>query len=131
MKAKQLLEFQLLFEKEKNNLTYSHSLINEGFNIVSEDLLDFNDLSCSELETSMRMRLQSREVLHLEKIDKALSRISEGTFGECAECGNEIGIGRLLARPTTTFCIQCKEEKEHMEQRQVVGASPLNRFTRQ
>jgi DnaK suppressor protein len=51
----------------------------------------------------------------LRKIDEALARISSGNFGECEGCGDEIAIKRLEARPTTTFCISCKEQQENRE----------------
>ena len=124
MKLEQLRKFKFLFEEAKKNLSYNHSLLNESFNIVSDDLFDLTDLASSELETSMRMRLRSREAIYLKKIDEALSRIADGTFGDCEECGKEIGAGRLQARPTTTFCIQCKEEKEHLEHRLMSGSRP-------
>jgi len=49
------------------------------------------------------------------KIQEALQRIEDGTFGICEQCGCEISEGRLEARPVTTFCIECKEEQENKE----------------
>src|SRR5579885_3424987 len=51
----------------------------------------------------------------LAKIEEAVARIDEGTYGRCEECGNEIGIERLKARPVTTFCISCKSAQEARE----------------
>ena len=48
-------------------------------------------------------------------VREALKRIDEGTFGECEECGEDIGQNRLLARPTATLCVSCKEEQERKE----------------
>jgi DnaK suppressor protein len=57
----------------------------------------------------------SREGLYLRKIESALSRIQNGSFGQCDDCGEEIEIKRLEARPTTTSCIACKEQEEKRE----------------
>jgi len=51
----------------------------------------------------------------LKKIDDALSRIDNKTFGVCEECGEEIGVNRLKVRPVATLCIACKEEQEKKE----------------
>jgi len=48
-------------------------------------------------------------------ITKALAKIEDGTFGTCEECGEDISIKRLEARPETTLCIRCKEDQERME----------------
>ena len=51
----------------------------------------------------------------ISKIDKALKKMDEGDFGVCEECGEEISVKRLEARPETTLCIRCKEDQERME----------------
>jgi DnaK suppressor protein len=126
MEAKKLpselvMKFKTLFEKERQSLIYANHLMNENFHLQQEDLLDSMDLTSTELETSMRMRLRNREVLYLKKIDEALQRISNGTFGECKDCGREIELKRLQARPTTILCITCKEEEERMERLHIDG----------
>ncbi|MDX9999858.1 MAG: TraR/DksA C4-type zinc finger protein, partial [Polyangia bacterium] len=50
-----------------------------------------------------------------KKIDQALARIEDGTFGICEECEEEINAKRLEARPETTMCIKCKEAQERKE----------------
>ena len=47
--------------------------------------------------------------------EKALAKIEDGSFGTCEECGEEISVKRLEARPETTLCIRCKEDQERME----------------
>jgi DnaK suppressor protein len=108
--------FQEIFEQEKSRLLYSHSVINQDFALQDEDRMDAVDHSASELEQSMRMRLRNREALYLKKIDAALARIRTGDFGLCQSCEEDININRLLARPTTTLCINCKEDEERNEQ---------------
>jgi DnaK suppressor protein len=61
------------------------------------------------------LRLKEREQKLLKKIDEALDRIAQGTFGVCESCGGEIGFKRLKARPVTTLCIDCKTRQEEDE----------------
>ncbi len=68
-----------------------------------------------ETALHMEMRLQARNHVFLKKVRHALERIEEGTFNECEDCGDEIGEARLLARPTATMCICCKEAEEKGE----------------
>ncbi|MFH1807233.1 MAG: RNA polymerase-binding protein DksA [Pseudomonadota bacterium] len=80
-----------------------------------DDLPDEFDLASSEYAQSLTFRLRDREKWLLGKIDKALKKIEAGDFGVCEECGEEISIKRLEARPVTTLCIRCKEEQEKVE----------------
>lgn len=114
-------KFKSLFEEQKRNLVYTHSVVNEDFQLKQDDLLDEVDMTSSELETSMRMRLRNREALFLKKIDEALQRIAEGVFGECMGCGEDIDVKRLEARPTATHCVHCKEEQERVERLHIDG----------
>ncbi len=52
----------------------------------------------------------------MSKIDKALAKIEDGSFGICEDCEEQIHSKRLEARPETTLCIKCKEEEEREEQ---------------
>lgn len=117
----ELSRFKTLFEGEKRRLLFRQNFINEDLHCQEDDLLDTTDLTSSELERSMRMRLRNREALYLKKIEEALRRISEGSFGECEECEEAIGMKRLLARPTATYCVNCKEEQEMKEQQHIDG----------
>ncbi len=63
----------------------------------------------------MVFRLRDREKFLLKKIDDAMARIENGTFGICEICEEEISVKRLEARPVTTMCIRCKEEQEKQE----------------
>jgi len=96
-------------------------LIEEAGKKVSEltdqaaEFADPGDRASWESESNRDLRIRDRERKLIEKIDEALARIIEGTFGECDECGELIGIGRLRARPVTTFCIACKEAQEAEE----------------
>jgi len=76
---------------------------------------DMGDQATAETDRNFMLRLRDRERLLLKKIDEAVERIDNGTFGICEECGNGIGIKRLAARPVTTLCIECKTRQEEEE----------------
>ena len=76
---------------------------------------DPNDRATQESDRSFELRIRDRERKLINKIREALERIDEGTFGICDTCGEEIGEGRLKARPVTTLCIDCKMEQERRE----------------
>lgn len=121
MNTEMLFRFRNLFEEQKNNIVRSQGLIDQNLAINPDDLADEVDVSSSELEASMRMRLRNRETLYLKKINDALRRIAEGSFGECESCEEDIEIRRLDARPTTTLCLGCKEEQERRETLHIDG----------
>jgi DnaK suppressor protein len=83
---------------------------------------DSIDESMEEEIFSTELRLRDREKFLLGKIDEALRRIEENTIDECESCAEPIGFKRLLARPVTTYCIDCKEEQEKEEQSQAQQA---------
>jgi len=115
MRKDALKKFKKLFEEQKKSLLFSDRVVREDFSVNSDDRFDELDQATSDIEQSMRMRLRNREALYLKKLEEALKRIDEGTFGDCDECGEEIGHNRLLARPTATLCVSCKEEQERKE----------------
>jgi DnaK suppressor protein len=115
MKTELLFKFRTLFEEERRCISNKLNLDRDSFQIQNEDLLDSSDFISRQLETSVQLHLRNREVLYLKKIDQALRRIADGTFGDCQECGLEISVGRLEARPTALFCIDCKEIQEFEE----------------
>jgi DnaK suppressor protein len=81
----------------------------------SDDLADEMDLASSEYLQSFTFRLRGREKVFLEKIDHALEKIRNGSFGVCEQCDDPISIKRLEARLETTLCIRCKEDQERLE----------------
>lgn len=76
---------------------------------------DMGDQATAETDRDFMLRLRDRERMLLKKIDEAVEQIDKGTFGICENCGNEIGIKRLEARPVTTYCIDCKTRQEEEE----------------
>ncbi len=76
---------------------------------------DLGDQASAETDRNFMLRLRGREQRLLKKIDQALERVDAGTFGICKDCGNEINLQRLEARPVTTMCIECKTLQEEEE----------------
>jgi DnaK suppressor protein len=76
---------------------------------------DSIDESAEEEMFSTELRLRDREKWLLGKINSSLERLEAGTINECEDCSEEIGYKRLVARPVTTLCIGCKEEREREE----------------
>ena len=80
-----------------------------------EDLPDPGDRASLETDSTRALRLRDRDRKLISKIQEALQRIEDGTFGVCETCGGRIGAARLRARPVTTLCIDCKREAELRE----------------
>jgi DnaK suppressor protein len=76
---------------------------------------DPNDRATQESEFGLELRTRDRERKLLKKIDSALARIDEGTYGYCEETGDEIGLRRLEARPVATLCVEAQERRELAE----------------
>jgi len=73
------------------------------------------DRASAESDWTFTLRLRDRDRKLIKKINEALDRIEDGTFGVCDDCDEEIGIPRLKARPVTTLCIECKSRREEEE----------------
>ncbi|OUD13138.1 RNA polymerase-binding protein DksA [Thioflexithrix psekupsensis] len=76
---------------------------------------DPNDRASQEEELTLSLRARDRERKLIRKIDESLHLIERGDYGYCANCGVEIGLRRLEARPTATLCIDCKTASEDRE----------------
>jgi DnaK suppressor protein len=101
-------QFQKLKGKSQNALNFS---MNHERNIGRDSI----DESMEEELFSTEMRLHDREKFLLGKIRKQLTRLEQGSIDECEECGETIAFRRLMARPVTTLCIDCKERSEREE----------------
>jgi DnaK suppressor protein len=113
---KDLRRFKKILEESKRNLLLSaRKTLTEEATFDTDDLPDEIDLASSEYTQSMVFRLRDREKFLLKKIDDALARIENNTFGICEICEEELSVKRLEARPVTTMCIRCKEEQEKQE----------------
>jgi DnaK suppressor protein len=76
---------------------------------------DMGDQATAETDRNFMLRLRDRERMLLKKIEETIERIEAEDYGMCEECGNEIGIKRLEARPVATYCIECKTRQEEEE----------------
>jgi DnaK suppressor protein len=76
---------------------------------------ELGDQASAEIDRNFMLKLKGRERKLLAKIDEAIEKIDNGTYGICETCGEEINIKRLEARPVTTMCIDCKTEQEEEE----------------
>jgi DnaK suppressor protein len=76
---------------------------------------DMGDQATAETNRNFMLRLRDRERMLLKKIEETIERIESKEYGICEECGSEIGMKRLEARPVTTFCIDCKTRQEEEE----------------
>jgi DnaK suppressor protein len=112
----QLKKFKALLESKRDEIVKrAKQTLNDDMTLDTNDLPDEMDLASSEYLQSFTFRLRGREKSFLDKIEKALQKIEEGTFGLCEECEEEISVKRLEARPETTLCIRCKEDQERVE----------------
>lgn len=73
---------------------------------------DPTDQATMESDRDFDLRIRDRERRLIRKIDQAMNRIKDGTFGICESCGGPISSKRLQARPVTTLCIDCKTAQE-------------------
>ena len=76
---------------------------------------DSMDESTEEEIYSTQLRLHDRETFLLTKVKEAISRLEAGKLDECEECSEPIGFKRLMARPVTTLCFECKSAREQVE----------------
>ncbi|KRO92734.1 MAG: RNA polymerase-binding protein DksA [Proteobacteria bacterium] len=81
---------------------------------------DPTDRATQEEEFSLELRTRDRERKLIKKIDKTLIRVKENDYGFCDQCGIEIGIRRLEARPTADLCVDCKTLDE-IKEKQLTG----------
>ena len=83
----------------------------------AENFPDPTDRASLESNRNFTLRIRDRERKLIVKIKEALTRIDDGTYGNCEECGEKIGRERLEARPVTTLCIDCKSLQEAQERK--------------
>ena len=115
MSDQQLKHFRNILSAWKRELMYEvdrtvHHMQDEAANFP-----DPNDRATQESEFGLELRTRDRERKLLRKIDSALIRIDEGSYGFCDETGEEIGLKRLEARPVATLCLEAQERRELAE----------------
>ena len=104
-----LLDWKSDLKKSSNEALFNSSLDD---NSTSADIVD---QASSYTEKNVELRAINRQIKLISKIDAALKRIQNGTYGFCEETGEPIGLKRLMARPVATLCISAQEKHEKNE----------------
>ncbi|MBQ9406409.1 MAG: RNA polymerase-binding protein DksA [Desulfovibrio sp.] len=111
---------------EHNDLEYFRTLLttmleeaHQKGDSTLEEMTDSNEIfadpadrATAESDRAFTLRIRDRERRLIRKIQAALTRIDDGTYGICEECGEDISVPRLKARPVTRLCINCKAKQE-------------------
>ncbi|MDX1707592.1 MAG: RNA polymerase-binding protein DksA [Desulfobacterales bacterium] len=118
-------EINLEFFKDQltawlQELRYSAGMTVEGLLNVETFTADYVDRASFESDRSTALRIRDRESMLIKKIRQSLKDIENGEYGICEDCGREIAIERLRARPIARRCIQCKTKQESLER--IMGA---------
>ena len=118
MKPKRLEHYRkLLIEGIEDLLSEAVKTVSDMTN-GKENFPDVTDRATLESERNFELRIRDRERKLIMKMEEAINRIDEGTFGICEMCGEPISEKRLEARPVTTLCINCKTRQEKIEKLQ-------------
>jgi len=117
MRARELNSFRKLLDERRQELMTEASRTVDGMGENREQFPDPTDRASLEGNRNLLLRIRDRERKLITKIDEALGRIEDGSYGKCEECGQDIGIERLRARPVTTLCIDCKSLQEAQERK--------------
>jgi DnaK suppressor protein len=121
-------------EMEENDLAYFKELLTkwleellhhadhtvEGLLNIETNSADYLDWASIESDRSTNLRIRDRESMLIKKIRKSLEDIDNGEYGFCEDCGKEIAVKRLKARPIARRCIECKTKQEALEK--IMGA---------
>ena len=115
MNARQLEYFrQKLMDWKDEILRESRETVNH-LQKETENHPDLADRASSETDRSLELRTRDRQRKLISKIDEALRRVEDGSYGYCEETGEPISLGRLEARPTATLSVEAQERHERRE----------------
>ena len=106
---KKLIEWKTEIVRSNNEALYNSSMDD---NSASADIVD---QASSYTEKNVEMKAINRQIKLISKIEQAIKKIEDGTYGFCEETGEPIGIKRLIARPVATLCIAAQEKHEKEE----------------
>jgi DnaK suppressor protein len=115
MNKKQLAHFRMVLEAWKKELEEEIARTVHQMRDVPENPPDLNDRASQETDMTLELRSRDRERKLIKKIEEAIERIDRNEYGYCQDCGAEIGLERLEARPTAELCIDCKTMDEIRE----------------
>lgn len=120
LKKKELDKFKELLDEEKRKILRHLENLSESSEMeLGETTAGGDEADIASLEISQKSleKIGKRETYLLKKIDLALKKIEDGEYGLCENCGEPIGLPRLMARPVAQLCIDCKQEQENVERR--------------
>jgi len=111
-------KFRKILNQQRDDLVGNARRAMSGdIHVDPDDFPDEIDTASSEVNLQFTGRLREREQGLLAKIEEALQKIERGDYGECLNCGEDIGMKRLKARPVAQLCIDCKSDQEKLERR--------------
>lgn len=117
MNPDQQIFFKNKLEHDKQNLIERIESVKNEITHLHSNQSDINDNATMDELVNRNLSLVQRQTKLLHKIEQALDRIATGEYGYCEKTGEEIGIPRLLARPTSSLSIEAKEHQEILERR--------------
>jgi DnaK suppressor protein len=115
MSKNQMKHFKDILAEWKNELSHD---INKTVSHMQDELTSYadpNDRASQESDMALELRNRDRERKLIKKIEQTIRNIENDEYGYCEQCGEEIGLNRLQARPTATLCIDCKTLDEIRE----------------
>lgn len=115
LKPEKLQAFRKLLTQKINELLGEAGKTVSEMTNGKENFPDPNDRASLESDRNFELRIRDRERKLIMKMQEALKRIDDGTYGICEDCGGPISEKRLMARPVTTECIECKTRQEKLE----------------
>jgi DnaK suppressor protein len=115
MSKQQLEHFRTILSNWKQDLMQEVDRTMLHMKDEAANFPDPNDRATQESEFSLELRTRDRERKLIRKIDEALKRIEDGTYGFCLETGEPIGVKRLEARPVATLSVEAQERRERRE----------------
>jgi DnaK suppressor protein len=115
MNPRQKAYFRAKLEDWKNEILSGAKTTISNLQSESDNHPDLVDRASAESDKALELRTRDRQRKLISKIDAALRRIDEGTYGYCDETGEPIGLGRLQARPTATLSLEAQERHERNE----------------
>lgn len=115
MDADKLLYYRSFIQHEMAKLSTVQAKTMTEMIVSTERLPDSVDHSSSQSDRNFELKIRERERNLIAKMEETILRIDKGTYGICDDCGEDISEKRLIARPVTTLCIDCKTKQEQSE----------------
>ncbi len=115
MKPEKMEFFRTMLMQKINELLGEAEKTVSEMTSTKENFPDPTDRASLESDRNFELRIRDRERKLIMKMQEAIQRIDDGSFGICEVCGGNISEKRLTARPVTTLCIDCKTKQEKLE----------------